>query len=53
MQLLPPTKGTTGTMFVLFERQLPQEIIDALEAVMVGEHLDPIASTMDFVMWMR
>jgi hypothetical protein len=35
------------------KRQLPQEIIDALEAVMVGDHLDPIASTMDFVMWMR
>lgn len=33
------------------KRPLPQEIIDALEAVMVGEHLDPIASPMDFVMW--
>jgi hypothetical protein len=32
--------------------QLPQEIIDALEAVMVGEHLDPIARPMDFVMWL-
>jgi hypothetical protein len=32
--------------------QLPQNIIDALEAVMCGEHLDPIASPMDFVMWL-
>ena len=32
--------------------QLPQEIIDALEAVMVGEHLDPIAGPIDFVMWL-
>jgi hypothetical protein len=32
--------------------QLPQDIIDALEAVMVGEHLDPIAAPMDFVMWL-
>ncbi|RYF01724.1 MAG: hypothetical protein EOO32_02810 [Comamonadaceae bacterium] len=35
------------------KRQLPQEIIDALEAVMVGESLDPIASPMDFVTWLR
>lgn len=33
--------------------QLPQKIIDALEAVMVDEHLDPIARPMDFVMWLR
>lgn len=34
------------------KRQLPQVVIDALEAVMVGEHLDPIASPIDFVMWL-
>lgn len=33
------------------KRQLPQEIIDVLEAVMVGHHLDPIASPLDYVMW--
>ena len=33
--------------------QLPDEIIIALEAVMVGEHLDPIASPMDYVMWLQ
>lgn len=35
------------------KRQLPQEIIDVLEAVMVGQHLDPIASPLDYVMWVR
>ncbi|UMY49304.1 hypothetical protein [Pseudomonas azotoformans] len=35
------------------KRQLPQEIIDVLEAVMVGHHLDPIASPIDFVMWLQ
>ncbi len=35
------------------KRQLPQEVIDALEAVMVGDHQDPIASPMDFIMWLR
>lgn len=35
------------------KRQLPQEIIDVLEAVMVGHHLDPIASPMDFVIWLH
>ena len=34
------------------KRQLPKEIIDVLEAVMVGEHLDPIARPVDFVMWL-
>lgn len=34
------------------KRQLPKVIIDALEAVMVGEHLDPIAAPMDIVMWL-
>lgn len=33
-------------------RHLPQEIIDILEAVRVGDHLDPIATPIDFVMWM-
>lgn len=32
--------------------QLPQEIVNSLEAVMVGEHLDPIASPVDFIMWL-
>lgn len=35
------------------KRQLPQEIIDALEAVKVGESLDPIGSPMDYVMWLE
>ncbi|WP_447892316.1 hypothetical protein [Pseudomonas marginalis] len=35
------------------KRQLPQEIIDALEAVKVQDHLDPMAGTMDFVMWLH
>lgn len=34
------------------KRSLPQMVIDALEAVMVGEHLDPIAAPIDFVMWL-
>ncbi|MGV2862307.1 hypothetical protein [Achromobacter sp. AGC39] len=34
------------------QRQLPRKIIDALEAVMVGDHLDPIAAPMDYVMWL-
>lgn len=38
---------------VFAKRQLPQEIIDVLEAVMVGQHLDPIASPLDYVMWVR
>lgn len=32
--------------------QLPQEVIDALEAVPFNEQLDPIASPMDWVMWL-
>lgn len=32
--------------------QLPRDIIDALEAVKVGEQLDPMASPMDWVMWL-
>lgn len=34
------------------QRQLPRAIIDALEAVTVGEHLDPIAAPLDYVMWL-
>lgn len=37
---------------VFAKRQLPQGIIDALEAVKVGEHIDPIAAPVDFVMWL-
>lgn len=33
------------------KRQLPEEIINALEAVMVGKGLDPMGGPMDFVMW--
>jgi hypothetical protein len=32
--------------------QLPEEVIDALEAVAFNEQLDPMASPMDWVLWL-